>query len=71
MAPTCTNISGNIARIETSFIEIPGELVVIFIFLGAFSIVTDCQNKLLQNPSYGKLMTINDVVKSINDNDLA
>lgn len=62
--------SGNIARIETSFIDIPGKISYNIYLSGCIFNCHNCHNKLLQNPNYGTLMNVDDVIEILDDNEL-
>ena len=64
------NNNGYIAKITTSFCEIPGEICSSIYLSGCTFNCSGCQNPDLQNPSYGKNMSVDEVLKEINDNTL-
>lgn len=62
---------GYIARITTSFIEIPNSICCAIYFSGCAFNCVGCQNKELQDIKYGKEMTVNEILQKIQENDLA
>lgn len=62
---------GTVANIVTSFSEIPETICSAVFLSGCAFNCNGCQNPELQNPKYGKLMSINDTLTEINENTLA
>jgi len=62
---------GNIAKLETSFIEIPGQISCNIYLSGCLFNCHNCQNKILQDPNYGLKMNVSEVVQNISNNTLA
>ncbi|TET06788.1 radical SAM protein [Candidatus Dependentiae bacterium] len=60
-----------IARICTSFIDVPGKIAVAVYFAGCSLRCKDCQNKELWDPHSGILMTLDTVDQQINAHQLA
>jgi anaerobic ribonucleoside-triphosphate reductase activating protein len=63
-------MDGYIARIMTSFIEIPGMICSSVYFTGCTFNCVGCQNTELQNIHNGKLTSVIDIVNSVNNNEL-
>lgn len=64
-------MDGYIADIVTSFIEIPGQISTCIYFTGCPFDCEGCHNQTLKNKLNGKLVTIEYILKCINDNTLA
>lgn len=62
---------GSIARICTSFIDVPGSIAVAVYCAGCSIRCPGCQNKQLWDPSSGTQMSIDTVYASIMENPLA
>jgi len=60
-----------IARICTSFIDVPDKIAIAIYFSGCSIRCKDCQNKELWDRRSGTLMTIDDVVNNISKHPLA
>jgi anaerobic ribonucleoside-triphosphate reductase activating protein len=65
------NITGRVANIVTSFLEIPAKICSSVYFTGCIFNCPQCQNPELQNFSYGTKKCVNDVLNDINKNSLA
>lgn len=64
-------MSGRVANITTSFIELPGLICTSVYLSGCLFGCQGCQNPELQNKFYGKLMCVQNVIDVISDNNLA
>lgn len=62
---------GSIARITTSFIDVPGSIAVAVYFAGCSIRCPDCQNKHLWDRANGTAMSIDTVVACIQEHPLA
>jgi len=62
---------GRIARICTSFIDVPGKIAVAIYFAGCSLRCKDCQNQELWDKESGEKKSIHDVIKQINEHPLA
>ncbi len=62
---------GSIARITTSFIDVPGSIAVAVYFAGCSIRCPDCQNKYLWDRAQGLAMSIDTVVACIQEHPLA
>lgn len=62
---------GRIARICTSFIDVPDKIAVAIYFAGCSLRCKGCQNSLLWDPQGGTLMHIDEVFKKVVDHPLA
>ena len=62
---------GSIARITTSFIDVPGEIAVAIYFAGCSIRCPDCQNKYLWDRAQGTAMSVDTVVACIQEHPLA
>jgi len=60
-----------VARICTSFIDVPDKIAIAIYFSGCSIRCTECQNKELWKQENGSLMTIDEVVHNIGDHPLA
>jgi len=60
-----------IARICTSFIDVPGKIAIAVYFSGCSIRCSGCQNKLLWNRENGKKMLVNDVFEKIREHQLS
>lgn len=65
------NKKGYVANIATSFLELPGLICSSVYLSGCAFNCKGCQNPELQNSTYGKVMSIDDVVNVVNENHLA
>lgn len=64
------NIKGYVANIVTSFNEIPNEICSSVYLSGCDFHCIGCQNPELQNPKYGNLSSISDIINNIENNNL-
>lgn len=64
-------MSGHIAHIVTSFIEIPGQICSSVFFTGCPFFCNGCQNSELQKLNAGKLISTDEVVDNVSNNNLA
>lgn len=64
-------MDGQIARICTSFIDVPSKIAVAIYFSGCSIRCKDCQNKELWDPKGGTSRSIEFVAKQINEHPLA
>ncbi|MFA6527633.1 MAG: 4Fe-4S cluster-binding domain-containing protein [Candidatus Babeliales bacterium] len=64
-------MQGSIARICTSFIDVPGKIAVAIYFAGCSVRCSGCQNKALWEASSGTKMTVDDIVEKIIQHPLA
>ncbi len=64
-------MQGYLARIVTSFIEIPGMICSSIYFTGCIFNCPNCQNPELQNMNNGEQMTVSEVVHNVEENTLA
>lgn len=64
-------MDGYLARIVTSFIEIPGTICSSIYFSGCTFNCLGCQNPELQNISCGTLTTVEQVIQILDENKLA
>ena len=62
---------GRIARICTSFIDVPGEIAVAVYFAGCSIRCKECQNKELWSSASGKLSSVREVVEKLSKHPLA
>lgn len=62
---------GSIARITTSFIDVPGSIAVAIYFAGCSIRCPDCQNKQLWDRSSGTTMSVETVTAHIQEHPLA
>jgi anaerobic ribonucleoside-triphosphate reductase activating protein len=60
-----------IARVNTSFIDVPGKISLAIYFSGCSIRCKDCQNRELWDPKGGNKKSINELLKQINDHPLA
>ena len=63
-------MDGYLARIVTSFIEIPGTICSSIYFTGCTFNCPGCQNPELQNMSNGILISVNQVIQILEENEL-
>jgi anaerobic ribonucleoside-triphosphate reductase activating protein len=64
-------MNGRIARICTSFIDVPDKISIAVYFAGCSLRCKDCHSKDLWDPESGKIFTIEKVVEKINKHKLA
>lgn len=64
-------MDGYLARIVTSFIEIPGTICSSIYFSGCTFNCPGCQNPELQNMSNGALTSVDKVIQTLEENELA
>jgi anaerobic ribonucleoside-triphosphate reductase activating protein len=64
-------MQGRIARICTSFIDVPGEIAQAIYFSGCSLRCKDCQNKELWDFSSGKKTTVDEIVAAVKKHPLA
>ena len=64
-------MQGRIARICTSFIDVPGKISAAGYFAGCSLRCKDCQNPELWDPNGGEGMFVKDVLKKVCDHPLA
>jgi anaerobic ribonucleoside-triphosphate reductase activating protein len=62
---------GRIARICTSFIDVPGKIAVAVYFAGCSIRCPGCQNKDLWNPKNGDLLSVDGVAQKVQQHPLA
>ena len=60
-----------VARICTSFIDVPGKISVAIYFAGCTLRCKDCQNRELWDPNSGEKKSLKDVLEKINNHPLA
>jgi anaerobic ribonucleoside-triphosphate reductase activating protein len=60
-----------VARVNTSFIDVPGKISLAIYFSGCSIRCKDCQNRELWDPKGGTKKSINELLKQINDHPLA
>jgi anaerobic ribonucleoside-triphosphate reductase activating protein len=60
-----------IARISTSFIDVPEKIAIAIYFAGCSIRCKDCQNKELWDPHSGILMSLDTIEQKINEHQLA
>jgi len=64
-------MQGYVARIFTSFIDVPEEIAIAIYFSGCSIRCIGCHNKALWERESGKLISDQEILKKINNNELA